>query len=143
MNTKLSVFFRKENKTDTRSNISLLPIASALLEKYKDYPQVINEEKLLPILSNQKMNSYLKEIADVCEINKELTFHIVRHTLATTVTLSNSVPIKSVSKMLGHKNLKTTQHYAQILDLKVSNDMKVLKEKFRDGTQLKIKESAG
>ena len=77
MNTKLSVFFRKENKTDTRSNISLLPIASALLEKYKDYPQVINEEKLLPILSNQKMNSYLKEIADVCEINKELTFHIV------------------------------------------------------------------
>ena len=143
MNTKLSVFFRKENKTDTRSNISLLPIASALLEKYKDHPQVINEEKLLPILSNQKMNSYLKEIADVCEINKELTFHIVRHTLATTVTLSNSVPIKSVSKMLGHKNLKTTQHYAQILDLKVSNDMKVLKEKFRDGTQLKIKESAG
>ena len=112
MNTKLSVFFRKENKTDTRSNISLLPIASALLEKYKDHPQVINEEKLLPILSNQKMNSYLKEIADVCEINKELTFHIVRHTLATTVTLSNSVPIKSVSKMLGHKNLKTTQHYA-------------------------------
>ena len=143
MSTKLSVFFRKENKTDTRSNISLLPIASALLEKYKDYPQVINEEKLLPILSNQKMNSYLKEIADVCEINKELTFHIVRHTLATTVTLSNSVPIKSVSKMLGHKNLKTTQHYAKILDLKVSNDMKVLKEKFRDGTHLKIKESTG
>ena len=85
------------------------------------------------------MNSYL----NVCEINKELTFHIARHTLATTFTLSNGVPIKSVSKMLGHKNLKKTQHYAKILDLKVSNDMKVLKEKFRDGTQLKIKESAG
>jgi len=136
-------FFVKRTKTDTRSNIPLLPIASALLEKYKDHPQVINEEKLLPILSNQKMNSYLKEIADVCEINKELTFHIARHTLATTFTLSNGVPIKSVSKMLGHKNLKKTQHYAKILDLKVSNDMKVLKEKFRDGTQLKIKESAG
>jgi site-specific recombinase XerD len=135
--------FINRTKTDTRSNIPLLPIASALLEKYKDHPQVINEEKLLPILSNQKMNSYLKEIADVCEINKELTFHIARHTFATTVTLSNGVPIESVSKMLGHKNLKTTQHYAKILDLKVSNDMQILKEKFGNGTQLRIKQSAG
>jgi site-specific recombinase XerD len=135
--------FINRTKTDTRSNIPLLPIASALLEKYKDHPQVVNEEKLLPILSNQKMNSYLKEIADVCEINKELTFHIARHTFATTVTLSNGVPIESVSKMLGHKNLKTTQHYAKILDLKVSNDMQILREKFGNGTQLKIKQSAG
>jgi len=73
-------------KTDTRSNIPILPIASFLLEKYKDHPQVVNQEKLLPILSNQKMNSYLKEIADVCEINKELTFHIARHTFATIVS---------------------------------------------------------
>jgi site-specific recombinase XerD len=130
-------------KTDTRSNIPILPIASFLLEKYEDHPQVVNQEKLLPILSNQKMNSYLKEIADACEINKELTFHIARHTFATTVTLSNGVPIESVSKMLGHKNLKTTQHYAKILDLKVSNDMQILKEKFGSGTQLKIKQSAG
>jgi len=130
-------------KTDTRSNIPILPIASYLLEKYKDHPQVVNQEKLLPILSNQKMNSYLKEIADACGINKELTFHIARHTFATTVTLSNGVPIESVSKMLGHKNLKTTQHYAKILDLKVSNDMQILKEKFGNGTQLKIKQSAG
>jgi len=130
-------------KTDTRSNIPILPIASFLLEKYEDHPQVVNQEKLLPILSNQKMNSYLKEIADACEINKELTFHIARHTFATTVTLSNGVPIESVSKMLGHKNLKTTQHYAKILDLKVSNDMQILKEKFGSGTQLKIKKSAG
>ena len=115
-------------KTDTRSNIPLLPIASAILEKYKNHPQVINQDKLLPILSNQKMNSYLKEIADVCEINKELTFHIARHTFATTVTLSNGVPIETVSKMLGHKKLKTTQHYAKILDLKVSNDMQILRE---------------
>src|SRR5690606_19345830 len=83
----------------------------------------------LPVLSNQKMNAYLKEIADLCEIHKNLTFHIARHTFATTVTLSNGVPIESVSKMLGHKNLRTTQHYAKILDRKVSDDMKLLKEK--------------
>ncbi len=130
-------------KTDTRSNIPILPIASYLLEKYEDHPQVVNQDKLLPILSNQKMNSYLKEIADACGITKELTFHIARHTFATTVTLSNGVPIESVSKMLGHKNLKTTQHYAKILDLKVSNDMQILREKFGNGTQLKIKQSAG
>ena len=135
--------FINRTKTDTRSNIPILPIASFLLEKYKDHPQVINQEKLLPILSNQKMNSYLKEIADVCEINKELTFHIARHTFATTVTLSNGVPIESVSKMLGHKNIKTTQHYAKILDLKVSDDMKVLREKFSGNNQLKINKSAG
>jgi len=94
-------------------------------------------------LSIQKMNAYLKEVGDLCEIDKELTFHLARHTFATTVTLSNGVPIESVSKMLGHKNLKTTQHYAKILDLKVSNDMQILKEKFGNGTQFKIKKSAG
>jgi site-specific recombinase XerD len=73
------------------------------------------------------MNAYLKEIADLCEITKELTFHIARHTFATTVTLSNGVPIESVSKMLGHKSIKTTQHYAKILDKKVSADMENLK----------------
>ncbi len=73
------------------------------------------------------MNAYLKEIADVCGINKNLTFHIARHAFATTVTLSNGVPIETVSKMLGHKNLHTTQHYAKILDIKVSNDMQMLK----------------
>ncbi len=122
--------FINRTKTDTRSNIPILPIASAILEKYRDHPQVAIQGKLLPVLSNQKMNGYLKEIADLCGINKELTFHIARHTFATTVTLSNGVPIESVSKMLGHKNLKTTQHYAKILDLKVSNDMQILKEKF-------------
>lgn len=97
--------------------------------KYKNHPQCINENKLIPILSNQKMNAYLKEIAAVCEIEKELTFHIARLTFATTVTLINGVPIETVSKMLGHKNLHTTQHYAKVLDRKVSEDMKLLKEK--------------
>lgn len=73
------------------------------------------------------MNAYLKEIADLCQIDKELTYHIARHTFATTITLSNGVSIESVSKMLGHKNIKTTQHYAKILDKKVSDDMLGLK----------------
>ncbi len=75
------------------------------------------------------MNAYLKEIAAVCGIEKELTFHIARHTFATTITLTNGVPIESVSKMLGHKNLRTTQHYAKVLDRKVSEDMDVLRKK--------------
>ena len=120
-----------------------MPISTAIIEKYRNHPQAVNEERVLPILSNQKMNSYLKEIADLCGIHKELTFHIARHTFATTVTLTNGVPIESVSKMLGHKNLHTTQHYAKILDMKVSDDMKVLKEKFGNGIQMKIKKSAG
>jgi site-specific recombinase XerD len=79
------------------------------------------------------MDAYLKEIADICEIKKKMTFHTARHTFATTVTLTNGVPIETVSKMLGHRNLKTTQHYAKILDLKVSEDMGVLRAKYRKG----------
>lgn len=124
--------FTSRQKTDTRSNIPLLPIAEEILDKYKQHPQCLNEGKLLPVLSNQKMNSYLKEIADLCNINKELTFHIARHTFATTVTLTNGVSIESVSKMLGHKNLRTTQHYAKILDKKVSDDMKLLRQKLHE-----------
>ena len=75
------------------------------------------------------MNDYLKEIAAVCEIEKNITFHIARHSFATTITLQNDVPIESVSKMLGHKSIRTTQHYAKVLDKKVSNDMALLKEK--------------
>ena len=101
-----------------------------IIDKYADHPKSNNEDRLLPILTNQKMNAYLKEIAAVCEIEKDLTFHIARHTFATTVTLTNGVPIESVSKMLGHKNLRTTQHYAKVLDKKVSEDMKILRDKF-------------
>ena len=122
----------KRTKTDTRSNIPILPTAEAILKKYNDHPNIINSDKVLPVLSNQKMNAYLKEIADLCDINKNLTFHLARHTFATTVTLSNGVPIESVSKMLGHKSLKTTQHYAKILDITVSQDMAKLKMKLSD-----------
>lgn len=121
--------FTSRQKTDTQSNIPLLPVAEEVLNKYKNHPQCLNQKSLLPVLSNQKMNSYLKEIADVCGITKELTFHIARHTFATTVTLINGVSIESVSKMLGHRSIKTTQHYAKILDRKVSDDMKQLRAK--------------
>lgn len=122
--------FTHRQKTETASKIPILPVTQMIIDKYADHPKSNNEDKLLPILTNQKMNAYLKEIAGVCEIEKELTFHIARHTFATTVTLTNGVPIESVSKMLGHKNLRTTQHYAKVLDKKVSEDMKILRDKF-------------
>jgi site-specific recombinase XerD len=84
---------------------------------------------LLPVISNQKMNSYLKEIGEVCSIEKNLTFHLARHTFATTITLTNGVPIETVSKMLGHTSLKTTQIYAKVVDTKVQEDMKILEKK--------------
>lgn len=121
--------FKNRQKTDTRSKIPLLPIAEELIEKYSDHPKCMNEDRILPVLSNQKMNSYLKEIGDVCGIQKEITFHMARHSFATSVTLTNGVPIESVSKMLGHKSLRTTQHYAKIVDKRVSDDMATLKQK--------------
>lgn len=117
-------------KTDTASRIPILPMALGIIEKYANHPKANNSNKILPVLSNQRMNSYLKELADVCGFSKELTFHCARHTFATTVTLSNGVPIETVGKMLGHKNLRTTQIYAKVLDRKVSDDMRLLKEKF-------------
>lgn len=118
----------RRSKTDIRSSIPLLPIPQSIIEKYSESPET-STGNLLPVLSNQKTNAYLKEIADLCGIKKNLTFHLARHTFATTVTLTNGVPIESVSKMLGHKSLKTTQHYAKIIDQKVSEDMKELKDK--------------
>ena len=96
-----------------------------------NYPPSASKGLALPVLSNQKMNSYLKEIADLCQINKEITFHKARHTFATTVTLSNDVPIETVSKMLGHTNIKTTQHYAKLLDTRVGSDMEILQQKLK------------
>jgi site-specific recombinase XerD len=127
--------FKNRQKTDTKSKIPVLPIAQEIIEKYANHPKCLNEDSILPILTNQKMNAYLKEIGDLCDISKEITFHMARHTFATSVTLTNGVPIETVSKMLGHKNIQTTQHYAKILDKKVSEDMMVLREKFSLKTQ--------
>src|SRR5205085_2758296 len=109
--------------------IPLLPIAKEILKRYAFHRVVLNKKKLLPQLSNQRLNSYLKEITDLCGFNKQLTFHCARHTFATTVTLTNGVPIETVGKMLGHKNIRTTQIYAKIIDRKVSDDMMALRKK--------------
>ncbi|MCO5936900.1 site-specific integrase [Mucilaginibacter sp. RB4R14] len=120
-------------KTDTLSRIPVLPAALSVIESYNDHPQCIAEDSLLPVMSNQKMNAYLKEIADLSKINKLLTFHIARHTFATTVTLNNGVPIESVAKMMGHTSIKTTQIYAKVMDHKISSDMQLLREKLITG----------
>ncbi len=122
--------YTRRKKTDSPSRIPLLPVVLDIMEVYKDHSQCLNNDSLLPIPSNAKLNAYLKELADICGINKYLTFHIARHTFATTVTLNNGVPIESVSKMLGHKSIKITQIYAKILDRKVSEDMSLLRKKF-------------
>ncbi|MDX1470749.1 MAG: site-specific integrase, partial [Flavobacteriaceae bacterium] len=119
----------KRTKTKSLSSIPLLPVAEEILESYKDHPEVKNGKYVLPVLSNQKSNAFLKEIAGLCGIEKPLNTHLARHTFATTVTLTNGVPIESVSKMLGHQDLRTTQHYAKIVDRKISDDMKALREK--------------
>lgn len=127
--------FTKREKTETASRIPLLPPALEVIHKYSKHPKCINSNRLLPLLSNQKMNGYLHEIEAICGINKKMTYHTARHTFATTITLTNGVPIESVSKMLGHKSLRTTQHYAKIIDKKVSQDMSVLRSKFSINTE--------
>lgn len=107
----------------------MLPEATLIIEKYRNHEKCLNNDRALPILSNQKMNAYLKEIASIAGINKELTFHIARHTFATTITLNYGVPIETVSKMLGHTNIKQTQQYAKLTDKKVSDDMEELLRK--------------
>lgn len=116
-------------KTGVRSNVPLLDIPQTILAKYTVLDALNPDDPVLPILSNQKMNAYLKELADICSIDKKLTFHVARHTFATTVTMTNGVPIETVSKMLGHKKIATTQHYARIVDKKVGEDMAILAAK--------------
>ncbi|WP_421873041.1 site-specific integrase [Marinoscillum sp.] len=124
--------FVDRTKTGSSSNVPLLPIAAEIMNKYKEHPMTVNSGTLLPVISNQKMNAYLKEMATLCKINKNITFHMARHTFATTVTLSNGVSIETVSSMLGHKNLKTTQIYAKVVQEKVSQDMQKLKSVLGD-----------
>jgi integrase len=125
-----SIRKKNKNKTEVEVKIPLLPKALEIVEKYKNIPA--DGGKLFPRLSDQKLNSYLKEIADVCGIDKHLTFYVARHTFATTVTLTNGVPIETVSKLLGHSSIRTTQIYAKVIEEKVSNDMQVLKLKLND-----------
>jgi site-specific recombinase XerD len=121
--------FTNRAKTEESSRIPLLPVPLELMKKYKNHPACENKGLVLPVMSNQKMNAYLQEIKEICGIKKQLTCHIARHTFATTVTLSNGVPMETVSKMLGHKNLRTTQIYAKVIDKKISTDMNLLRNK--------------
>ena len=120
----------KRTKTDMACHVPLLPQAIQILQKYENHEYCLKTQALLPNLSNQKLNAYLKEVADLCGITKTLTSHIARHTFATTITLNNGIPIESVSKMLGHSSIKMTEIYAKILDRKVADDMSKLADKF-------------
>lgn len=116
-------------KTNQPVRVPLLPKARAIINTYRHKTKAEATGKVLPLISNQKLNSYLKEIADVCDIEKRLTFHLARHTFATTVTLTNGVPIETVSKLLGHSSIRTTQIYAKVVEKKVSDDMNALRKK--------------
>jgi len=121
----------KRHKTGTAVKLPLLPEALSIIEKYQDHPATDGKPWIFPRITNQRVNAYLKEIADLCGINLNLTFHMARHTFATTVTLSNGVPIETVSKILGHTNLKTTQIYARVIENKVADDMLSLRNKLK------------
>ena len=123
-------------KTHNKVKIPLLLIAEELIEKYKGHIKTKKTKSLFPNISNQKLNSYLKEIADLCKIKKNLTFHIARHTFATTITLSNGVPIETVSKLLGHTKIATTQIYAKVIERKVSDDMKLLNDRLKETSKM-------
>ncbi len=113
-------------KTGTKANVPVLPQVLKIINKYQ-----FEAETLLPKISNQKMNAYLKEIADIIGLDKNLTWYVARHTFATTVTLGNGIKIENVSSMLGHTTIKQTQHYAKVLDSSVSQDMQKLMIKFK------------
>ena len=118
--------YTKRTKTDEPLKIPLLPKAKEIIKKYKDDPDIIASERLLPIYTNHMINRTLKDIADTCGILKRVTFHVARHTFATAITLSNGVPIETVSKLLGHTKLSTTQIYARVVEKKVGEDMQNL-----------------
>ena len=119
----------RRQKTGQAAFIPLLPPANAIIEKYRSHPICARKNVVLPVLSNQKMNAYLKEVADLCGITKNLTTHCARHTFATTVTLANNISMESVSKMLGHSSLNMTKQYARILDRTIADEMGLLSKK--------------
>jgi len=136
-NGGILAYYTKREKTQTPLRILVLPKALDIIEKYRSNIRSNNRSTILPLVSNQKVNSYLKEIADICEIEKNLTFHLARHTFATTVTLSNGVPIETVCNLLGHRSISTTQIYAKVLEDKVSEDMVKLKKRL-SGNKAKV-----
>lgn len=114
---------KPRQKTNNMCNVPLLQIPQTLLEKYKDDKECLLRGQLLPVPTNQKFNAYLKELADLCGINKRLTSHVARHSAATSVFLANKVSMENVAKMLGHSSTRMTQHYARVLDQSIAEDM--------------------
>ncbi len=133
--------FTKREKTDNPVRVPLLPVAIEIVNKYKEDIKAMVHNKVFPPISNQRLNSYLKEISDLCGIKKNLTFHLARHTFATTVTLTNGVPIESVSKMLGHSRISTTQVYAKVVEKKLGEDMAQLKKRLDKKKAVRIKQA--
>jgi site-specific recombinase XerD len=129
----------KRGKTNVPENVPLLPIALEIVERYKTHPWCIHNNRLLPVNSNQSFNAFLKEVAILCGIKKNLTTHLARHTFATTITLDNDVPIETVSQLLGHKSIKTTQIYAKISQMKLAKNMQALKERLTQAQEGKNK----
>ncbi len=115
--------YTKREKTQQSVKIPLLHIANTILKKYLQEYHSKDYQVIFPVISNQKMNKYLKEIMRSIGIRKKITFHSARHTFATVVTLSNGVPIETVSKILCHSKLSTTQVYARVLEGKLSSDI--------------------
>lgn len=113
----------RRRKASSISNIPILPVPLAILKKYEEHPICLKKGCCLPVFCNQKMNSYLKEIADFCGIEKNLTTHVARHTFGTTITLGNNVPLQDVSVMLGHASTRMTQHYARVMDSSLKESM--------------------
>ncbi|MDR2036669.1 MAG: site-specific integrase [Bacteroidales bacterium] len=125
---------KKRQKTGNMCNIPLLDPAREILNRYKNHPTCIEKGVLLPMLCNQKYNAYLKELAAICGINKEISSHTGRHSFATSVALANGVSIENVAKMLGHSDTKMTRHYARVLDKSIMRDMTVVNGKFAAST---------
>lgn len=118
----------ERQKTGNKVELPLLDIPLKIVAKYENDRIGLS---LLPVLTNQKMNSYLKELADICGINKRLTYHVARHSFSTSVMLDHGVSMETLSKVLGHSNIKTTQVYAKVTNKKVSYEMNVLAKKLR------------
>jgi len=125
---------KKRQKTRNMCNIPLLDPAKEILNRYKNHLLCLSKGVLLPVICNQKMNAYLRELADICGIKKHLTTHTGRHSFATSVALANGVSIENVAKMLGHSDTKMTRHYARVLDKSIMRDMAIVNGKFASKT---------
>ena len=117
-------------KTNQMSTIFMIEGAKRIMDKYENHPEIQTSDKVLPVPSNQKMNAYLKELADICGIHKPISTHSARHTFATTVALENDISLEVVSKVLGHSNTKMTQRYARTTENLIKKNMMKIAAKY-------------